>query len=321
MNGHHDQQLITESQTQMTRSQVERAIAFANRADELRGQSESGDADFERLAREAVELAPETLPNGPIVQLGALLASLLERAGSSVSDGLRARALLQLGSVQLLAGDTTHAITTLYEATVLAASSAELGIEARAALALGYARACDGNNEWCHRALDRAERAIGRSRDALLSSELSLAGAWARTPSFARDRALLETALTRFCYEAAAHESPFSWHDRLDRIGADGSWFEVRGVHVDLSRRPVLRRVLAALVARHRANARAITLTELLAIGWPQERFIGESGPARVYQTIKRLRQMGLGELLDHDGTGYSLKGSPTIVDRAVAAA
>ncbi|MBM4358868.1 MAG: hypothetical protein FJ096_12260 [Deltaproteobacteria bacterium] len=111
------------------------------------------------------------------------------------------------------------------------------------------------------------------------------------------------------------------------RIAVDGSWFEVGGVRGDISRRPVLRRVLAALVAHlAEGQARPLTMQEVLAAGWPNERCVRDSGAARVYQTIKRLRQVGLGSLLDHDGRGYWLKGSPAIAsvertgDRATAA-
>jgi hypothetical protein len=101
------------------------------------------------------------------------------------------------------------------------------------------------------------------------------------------------------------------------RIALDGSWFEIGGVRGDISRRPVLRRVLAALVA-HRAEGRTrpLTMREVLAAGWPNERCVRDSGAARVYQTIKRLRQIGLGDVLDHDGRGYWLKGSPEIAGR-----
>lgn len=98
------------------------------------------------------------------------------------------------------------------------------------------------------------------------------------------------------------------------RIAVDGTWFEINGVRGDISRRPVLRRVLAALVAHYAAGRTSpLTMHEVLAAGWPNERCVRDSGAARVYQTVKRLRQLGLGDLLAHDGRGYSLTGAPRI--------
>lgn len=106
------------------------------------------------------------------------------------------------------------------------------------------------------------------------------------------------------------------------RIAVDGSWFEIDGVRGDISRRPVLRRVLAAFVAHQAAGIRKpLTMHEVLAAGWPNERCVRDSGAARVYQTVKRLRQIGLGAMLAHDGRGYWLKGSPVIEGGAASAA
>lgn len=106
------------------------------------------------------------------------------------------------------------------------------------------------------------------------------------------------------------------------RIALDGSWFEVGGVRGDLSRRPVLRRVLAVLVTHHAlGRVPPLTMSEVLKAGWPNERCVRDSGAARVYQTVKRLRQVGLGDLLDHDGRGYWLKGDPLVGGHAASAA
>lgn len=106
------------------------------------------------------------------------------------------------------------------------------------------------------------------------------------------------------------------------RLAADGSWFEAGGVRSDISRRPVLRRVLAALVAHHHSGRVApLTMQEVLSAGWPNERCVGDSGAARVYQTVKRLRQLGLGAFLDHDGRGYWLKGDLSVSGAAATAA
>lgn len=92
-------------------------------------------------------------------------------------------------------------------------------------------------------------------------------------------------------------------------VAADGSWFQVRGeARVDLRRRRVLRRVLAALVRR---RAEPITHEELLAEGWPGERPTAASGRARVHVAVADLRRLGLRDAIqtvENDGrTAYKL--------------
>jgi predicted ATPase/Tfp pilus assembly protein PilF len=79
------------------------------------------------------------------------------------------------------------------------------------------------------------------------------------------------------------------------RVARDGAGFETpSGERVDLGRRRVLRRVLAAL-----ANApEALTLSEVLEAGWPGEVLVPASAASRVHVAISSLRRMGLGEAL-----------------------
>jgi hypothetical protein len=160
-----------------------------------------------------------------------------------------------------------------------------------------------------------------------------------RSPSAARARTnhdasppsksrvgLRSAATTSEFGEDGSEDALFPFSTRAPRLPArialDGSWFEIAGERGDLSRRPVLRRVLAALVAHHAAGQRApLSMLEVLAAGWPNERCVRDSGAARVYQTIKRLRQVGLGDVLDHDGRGYWLKGAPILEGPKAAAA
>jgi hypothetical protein len=96
---------------------------------------------------------------------------------------------------------------------------------------------------------------------------------------------------------------------RLDR---NGSAVELTGgiagrVRIDLSRRASLRRILVALVERHASGALGLAIHEVLEAGWPGERMRAESGSARVYMAIRRLRALGLDEaIVTHEG-GYAL--------------
>jgi|GEM_PF-4126522 len=78
---------------------------------------------------------------------------------------------------------------------------------------------------------------------------------------------------------------------------------------VDIQRRAAIRRILTALIDEHGANKtpESISLDEVFSLGWPGEQGTPESISARVYNTISRMRRMGLEEILVHDGDGYHL--------------
>ncbi len=79
------------------------------------------------------------------------------------------------------------------------------------------------------------------------------------------------------------------------RVSRDGNVLRLGGAPQDLSRRGPLRRVLVALVAaRLDRPGEALTAAEVLAAGWPGERMFPESGAARVYMAVRRLRTLGL---------------------------
>jgi hypothetical protein len=85
--------------------------------------------------------------------------------------------------------------------------------------------------------------------------------------------------------------------DKLREVWLDGEPLE-------LGRRGPLRGILLAL---GEAPGRSFSVSELLAIGWPAERMTAESGNARVYMTMRRLRAFGLRDLLVTDDVGYKL--------------
>lgn len=89
----------------------------------------------------------------------------------------------------------------------------------------------------------------------------------------------------------------------VDPDGRGFQWSD--GEHVDLTRRKALRGILAALADRHGGGE--LTLDELLDAGWPGEKMTVESGNRRVYVTVNRLRELGLGDALCTVGDGYML--------------
>jgi hypothetical protein len=91
-------------------------------------------------------------------------------------------------------------------------------------------------------------------------------------------------------------------------VERDGRVYRRGGRSVSLQRRGNLRRILLALVdKRLRAPGQSLTRDEVLTAGWPGERMRADSGALRVYTTIRRLRQGGLGAALVTTDDGYLL--------------
>jgi hypothetical protein len=93
------------------------------------------------------------------------------------------------------------------------------------------------------------------------------------------------------------------------RIGPDARWFQVAGAEPqDLRRRRPLRAIVRALAIRHaEGRGTALSLEDLLAIGWPGERVIPCAGANRVYVALTTLRNMGLRGRLILQRRGYLL--------------
>lgn len=85
------------------------------------------------------------------------------------------------------------------------------------------------------------------------------------------------------------------------RIGGDG-FFSDAGEWVDLSGRPVLRRVLGALATR----AGPLGVAALVDAAWPDERILPDAAASRVYTAIRALRRLGA-PIVSVPGEGYSV--------------
>lgn len=117
---------------------------------------------------------------------------------------------------------------------------------------------------------------------------------------------LLERALATFGPQAPAVA------ERAEAaliLGPDARWFRAPGEAVqDFQRRGALRRLLLGLVQRQREEPGVgLSLSELLAIGWPEERVIHKAGANRVYVALATLRQLGLRRHLLSRDDGYLL--------------
>jgi tetratricopeptide (TPR) repeat protein len=88
----------------------------------------------------------------------------------------------------------------------------------------------------------------------------------------------------------------------------DGSWFDVPGQgRVAFSRRPTLRRMVAALLETLRPDRPALRADDLFEAGWVGERALPHAARARVYVAISELRKAGLGPWIHRDGDGYRI--------------
>ncbi|MBX3224210.1 MAG: AAA family ATPase [Labilithrix sp.] len=100
-------------------------------------------------------------------------------------------------------------------------------------------------------------------------------------------------------------------------LSRDGRSLELCSRAVDFGRRGPLRRILVALAERHHESpGRAMSVSEIRAAGWPDEKMLHESGTARVYMAIRRLRTLGLDPLLRTSDEGYALDTSVTVIWR-----
>ncbi len=76
------------------------------------------------------------------------------------------------------------------------------------------------------------------------------------------------------------------------------------------------RLVLARLVRQHvDAPGRALSLGDLFAAGWPGERIAAKAAANRVYVTLTKLRQLGLGGLLQSRDDGFLLDPAAIVLE------
>src|SRR5262249_30794283 len=94
------------------------------------------------------------------------------------------------------------------------------------------------------------------------------------------------------------------------RAPRHGRWIvSPSGVHLDLVRRPTLRRLVAALIeARCSRPGQAVCSAELIAAGWPGEAAVTDASSNRLRVALCRLRQAGLEHILVTTHTGWMLK-------------
>jgi hypothetical protein len=97
--------------------------------------------------------------------------------------------------------------------------------------------------------------------------------------------------------------------ERILVLEATGRWFERPGLsRVECERRPILRRLLVALVrARLEQPGRSLDFDELLGATWPGERMRRDAAKNRLKVMLFRLRSLGLRDVVQTSDVGYHL--------------
>ncbi len=95
-----------------------------------------------------------------------------------------------------------------------------------------------------------------------------------------------------------------------------GRWLVApTGRQIDLTRRPTLRRVVAALVeARVARPGKALAASQLIAAGWADEPTDHEAAMNRLRVAICRLRQLGLENVIVTTSTGWLIEPTTPIL-------
>jgi hypothetical protein len=76
---------------------------------------------------------------------------------------------------------------------------------------------------------------------------------------------------------------------------------------VELSKRPLLRRLLAGLLEARAGDGRALDLDALVRAGWPSEAPHPQVHGNRVWVALSALRRLGLRDVLRKTAEGYEL--------------
>jgi len=269
-------------------------------------------------------------------------------------DGAKGRrrfesqALFNLGLIALERGDTRLAEQQLLEAIALYEEFGDRRHRARCLCFVAAAEANLGRTEEARRSLDEARAFFEQLGDEVVlgafdvfegileaaeARKLATHSAYTRKAALLRERAMarqelaasgglpsssmlalglriLEKGLASATYEAErAQPESFT-------VGPEGRWFQPEGGdRVDLRRRHALRGVLLGLV-RHRLESpgSGLSLGELFELGWAGEMIQASSASKRVYTAIWSLRSLGLSTALVHQGEGYMIDPSVSVI-------
>ncbi len=250
-----------------------------------------------------------------------------------ISEETRVELLRTRGWTALARGDAAAATTALSEAREHYERSREPRGTADALAALGVLSLASGDLESGQRALAAAyalhvdaKDVIRRGKVSSMASLFGLSLDGARVDKASKREELLASLERRKAQGRSMGEAIDRIHlaalSREDGPAPDDAKASTRyfwakearfltpegGTRIDLTRHGSLRRVLLALLLAHEEHAdRALTADELLTAGWPEEKVLYDAGMLRVYTAVKRLRRLGLTDVLLRRDDGYLL--------------
>lgn len=247
---------------------------------------------------------------------------------------VEAEALEAWGSLELLAGDTAMAQSLFAESLEILRALHHQSGEMRLEASLALCQAWEGRLDSAMKTLESVQLATieehsSREIIELLSAAIEIEGAGKELAAAHENEAKrwLESArqrmatielttiylriVSRLC---ATRLDRYGFHSASEEVspaaiifGPECRWFSLDGGDpISLERRGAMRLVLKALVENRVSNPGAVLdAYELFDRGWPGQNVMPDVGAARVYESIRVLRKLGLAHLLLHRDGGY----------------
>lgn len=248
--------------------------------------------------------------------------ALGERSGDARS---RADAIAGLGMVALLGGDAGSAREKLTDALAIHVVARDAPREAALKgmmMLLPESRSTEADATALAKEVESLRGAGQRWREALALGRLALL-ARERGDDVAANARLAEaraaaslSAMSASALALAMVDAPkdasgvtATSASAAITVGPEGRWLLLAdGTRHDLARHGPVRRVLHALaLARSDRPGSAMSTLDVVEAGWPGEKMRHEAATLRVYTTVRRLRALGLGDVLVTRDDGYLL--------------
>jgi len=258
--------------------------------------------------------------------------ALAEHSGHARS---RADAIAGLGMVALLQGDASAAREKLTDALAIHVVARDAPREAAVKgmmMLLPESRTSDADVAALVKDVESLRGAGQRWREALALGRLALVARERGDDDAAKSR-LAEARAAASLAEMAASPIALAMVDTSSSsrgsaaagsaapanaitVGAEGrSLLLPNGTRHELARHGPVRRVLLALaIARRERPGVAMSTLDVVEAGWPGEKMRHEAATLRVYTTVRRLRALGLGDVLLTRDDGYLLDPDASLV-------
>jgi tetratricopeptide (TPR) repeat protein len=281
---------------------------------------ESGDLDAARAAADRAlaivtddprARARAALERGVIAFLDRDLDRAEQLHSEALShDCLHAEILANASTVALLRGDAPAAARLAGEALERARTAPSLGVFALAKLA--EAKEALGSLDEARASLEQALRRAQDLPQLSISILAHLGDVLGKSGDHAQSIERFQQALARATdvghvrLERAIRSALAAKSNSDVVLADDASAFRVRDELVSLARRPVLKKLLGALITKQVVDADA-----LIAAGWPGERTRRPAARNRLYVALNELRKLGLKDVILRNDEGWYL--DPTV--------